>query len=171
MNQKRIRLRALEPEDLDELYQIENDRRLWDVGLTNVPYSRFALHEYIANSANDIYADKQLRLIIETEGKSVAGIVDMCNYDPRHNRAEVGIVIKSSFRNQGMAHEALEELHRYAGEVLGIYQLYAVVSDTNEHSLHLFKSLGYQHTATLKQWLCSGDDYQDALLLQKKIKK
>ena len=44
MNQKRIRLRALEPEDLDELYQIENDRRLWDVGLTNVPYSRFALH-------------------------------------------------------------------------------------------------------------------------------
>ncbi len=171
MKQERVKLRALEPEDLDDLYQIENDSRLWDVGLTNVPYSRFALHEYIANTANDIYADKQLRLIIETEDKKVAGIVDLCNYDPRHNRAEVGIVVKTPFRNHGYAHEALEELHRYAAAVLGIYQLYAIVSAVNEHSLRLFKSLGYQQTATLNQWLRSDTGYSDAILLQKKIKK
>ena len=35
-----IRLRAIEPEDLDLLYLIENDTRLWNVGTTNVPYSR-----------------------------------------------------------------------------------------------------------------------------------
>ena len=33
----RIRLRALEPEDLDVLYGIENDHSLWSVGATNVP--------------------------------------------------------------------------------------------------------------------------------------
>ena len=171
MKQGLVRLRAMEPEDLDDLYQIENDRNLWDVGRTNVPYSRFALHEYIANSANDIYSDKQLRLIIETGEDKVAGIVDLCNYDPRHNRAEVGIVVKAAFRNQGLAHEALSELHRYADEVLGVYQLYAIVAQTNGQSLSLFKSLGYQHTATLRHWLCSDDGYQDALLMQKKIKK
>lgn len=170
MMQKRIVLRALEPEDLDELYQIENDRSLWDVGSTNVPYSRYALHEYIANTANDIYSDKQLRLVIETEGE-VAGIVDLYNYDPRHNRAEVGIVIKSTMRSQGFAHEALEELHRYAGGVLGIFQLYAIVADTNERSRRLFMSLGYEPTASLKQWLYEDDAYCDAILLQKKIKK
>ena len=42
-----IRLRAIEPEDLDYLYRIENDKRLWDVGETNMPYSRYALHEYV----------------------------------------------------------------------------------------------------------------------------
>ena len=34
---QKIRLRALEPEDLDILYAIENDADLWNVGITNVP--------------------------------------------------------------------------------------------------------------------------------------
>ena len=38
MNNEKIRLRAMEPEDLDVLYQIENNQKLWDVGTTNVPY-------------------------------------------------------------------------------------------------------------------------------------
>jgi diamine N-acetyltransferase len=29
--------------------------------VTNVPYSRFALHEYIASATGDIYVDKQVR--------------------------------------------------------------------------------------------------------------
>ena len=59
-----VSLRAMEPEDLDVLYRIENDTKLWNVGCTNVPYSRFTLHNYIADCKNDIYADRQLRLII-----------------------------------------------------------------------------------------------------------
>ena len=46
-------LRAIEPEDLDLLYQIENDSNLWQVGTTNVPYSRYTLHDYIATSSDD----------------------------------------------------------------------------------------------------------------------
>ena len=52
-----VRLRAMEPEDLDFLYAMENDKEVWDVGCTNVPYSRYVLHDYIANASNDIYAD------------------------------------------------------------------------------------------------------------------
>ena len=36
-----IRLRALEPEDLDLLYAWENDTSLWEFGSTLVPYSRY----------------------------------------------------------------------------------------------------------------------------------
>lgn len=161
----------MEPEDLEELYAIENDRSIWNVGSTNVPYSRYVLHEYIANATNDIYADKQLRLIIDVNGEHVAGIVDLFNYNPRHSRAEVGVVVKVSFRNRGIATKALEELHRYAADVLGIFQLYAVVAQSNKHTQKLFGKLGYESTATLKQWLSSYDGYQDAILLQKKIKK
>ena len=72
-----IRLRALEPEDLDVLYAIENDLDLWSVGYTTVPYSRYLLHDYIANSQCDIYADRQVRLVVEMEdGSDVVGIVD-----------------------------------------------------------------------------------------------
>ena len=44
---KRIQLRAIEPEDLELLYSIENDMSVWNVGMTNVPYSKFALNEYL----------------------------------------------------------------------------------------------------------------------------
>ena len=60
-----IRLRAIEPEDLDLLYRIENDMSMWNVGTTNVPYSRYTLHDYIATSNDDIYADRQVRLVVE----------------------------------------------------------------------------------------------------------
>ena len=60
---KDIYLRALEPEDLDLLYQIENEDEVWNVGSSNVPYSRYTLLNYIANASNDIYVDGQVRLI------------------------------------------------------------------------------------------------------------
>lgn len=171
MTQGKVILRALEPEDLDELYSIENDRSLWDVGSANVPYSRYSLRSFIANTTNDIYADRQMRFVIATADESVAGLADLFNFDPRHSRAEVGIVLKAALRGRGIAKAALGELHYYAAEVLDIFQLYAVVSSMNEKSLRLFMSLGYEATATLRNWLSVGQGYQDALLLQKKIKK
>ena len=48
-----VHLRATEPEDLDILYKIENDDSLWNLGNTNVPYSKYVLHDYIAHATND----------------------------------------------------------------------------------------------------------------------
>ena len=66
----KITLRAIEPEDLDLLYRIENDVRLWNVGTSNVPYSRYVLHDYVAHVTNDIYADRQVRMMILTALRS-----------------------------------------------------------------------------------------------------
>ncbi len=76
----------MEPEDLDVLYQIENDPGTWCVGVVNVPYSRYLLHDYIANATGDIYADKQVRLMIENVEGACVGMVDLVNFDPRHSR-------------------------------------------------------------------------------------
>jgi diamine N-acetyltransferase len=40
-----IYLRALEPEDLDFLYQIENDSSIWQYGANKAPVSRFCLKQ------------------------------------------------------------------------------------------------------------------------------
>ena len=37
-----IRLRALEPEDLELLYRWENNPELWSLGNTMSPYSRYS---------------------------------------------------------------------------------------------------------------------------------
>ena len=47
---ERVRLRAMEPEDLEVMYAMENDSQTWDVTNFTVPYSRFVLKQYIENS-------------------------------------------------------------------------------------------------------------------------
>ena len=43
MNPTGIHLRALEPTDLDFLFSLENDQRLWTVSNTLAPFSKFTL--------------------------------------------------------------------------------------------------------------------------------
>jgi len=161
-----VRLRAMEPEDLDFIYGIENDTDVWDIGATNVPYSRYALYEYISTSKNDIYADRQMRLIIENNSKQIVGLIDLTDFDPRHMRAEIGIIIQKAHRHQGYAQSALSKVVRHAFLNLHMHQLYAVVDENNEVSLRLFRNTGFTQTAVLKDWLHMGDRYQNAYMLQ-----
>ena len=60
-----IQLRALEPEDLNRLYRWENDSSIWSVSGTLMPFSKFILEEFVNQAHQDIYTNKQLRLIID----------------------------------------------------------------------------------------------------------
>lgn len=163
----RIRLRAIEPEDLDVLYTIENDVSLWNVGNTNVPYSRYVLHDYIAHASSDIYTDRQVRLMIENEKGEVVGIVDVVNLAPQHLRAELGIVIIAAHRRQGYAMAAIEEMLRYALEVLHLHQIYVIVDEKNVAAKKLFNKLTFRESARLNDWLGDGREYSDAILMQR----
>ncbi len=162
----KIRLRAIEPEDLDILYRIENDTRLWNVGATNVPYSRYTLHDYIATSSDDIYADRQVRLIVENEDGQTVGLADLVHFDPQHLRAETGIVIVDAYRRKGFASATLMELCNYALRVLHLHQLYAIVEKENQAAMQLFRNNGFEEQAILKDWLFDGRSYHDSCLLQ-----
>jgi diamine N-acetyltransferase len=167
INADDIRLRALEPEDLDLLYRVENDAELWDVGVTNVPYSRFLLHEYIAHASGDIYTDKQVRLIAENSSGEVVGMVDLINFDPRHQRAEVGIVVERRWRRLGYGTAVLALLEHYACHVLHLHQLYVVVAADNAAARQLFCAAGYEQVARLPQWLAADAGFQDAFVMQR----
>ena len=165
--EKIVRLRAIEPEDLDALYMIENDRSLWNVGRTNVPYSRYTLHDYIAHASSDIYTDRQVRLIIEDERGEVMGIADIVSFDPQHLRAELGIVIKTAYRRQGVAKAAVKDILQYALEILHLHQVYVIIDEQNAAAQNLFNKLAFKESARLTDWLYDGNRYHDAILLQR----
>ena len=162
-----VTLRAIEPEDLDLLYQIENNQQLWHVGATNVPYSRYTLHDYIATSSDDIYADRQVRLIIESDDHQTVGICDIVRFEPQHLRAEAGIVIMEPYRRRGYAEAALNQLAHYALSILHLHQLYAVVAADNEPALKLFRKSGFSYETQLRDWLFDGHNYADAVVMQR----
>ena len=95
-------LRAVEPEDLEVLYTMENDPQLWDVSNFTVPYSRFAVRQYIENTQCDMFADQQLRLmIVHRELGVVLGTLDISEFVPLHGHGEVGVAIRSEYQGLG----------------------------------------------------------------------
>ena len=163
---RHIKLRAIEPEDIDFLYTIENDSDLWDVGVSNMPYSRFLLNKYIISCTSDIYADRPMRLVMEDgEGRPV-GLLDLFNFEPQHLRAEVGVAVLRSERNRGYGVQAVCLAVEYARNVLHLHQLCAVVAKDNIPSMRIFQEGGFQENAVLKDWIFDGKEYHHAAFMQ-----
>jgi len=165
---KHIYLRAIEPQDLDFLYELENNTELWEVSGTLTPYSRHVLKQYLDNAHKDIFEAKQLRLCICNTVDKVLGLIDLFDFDPRNRRAGVGIVIASKEdRDQGTGTEALKLLCDYAFETLDLNQVYAYVGEQNEASIHVFSKLGFIKAGILNDWIRYGNEFRKVLVFQK----
>lgn len=165
-----LNLRALEPTDLEFLYEWENNPAIWEVSNTLTPYSRYILHQYIENSHRDILESKQLRLIIELNSKVYSepiGTIDLFDIDFYHKRAGIGILIaREEHRNKGYASEALKLIEDYSLNHLQLVQIHCKINVDNLPSLKLFKGLGYELSGKLKQWKYTVNGWKDVFILQ-----
>ena len=140
-----IKLRAMEPEDIEILYRWENDTDIWKVSNTIAPFSKYVLRQFIENQSRDIYETRQLRLIIEsrTSGTPV-GAIDLFDLDPYNLRAGVGILIYDK-----------NDQKRYCN-----------IPADNIASQALFKSKGFRVIGLKKEWIKTTSDWQDEYMLQ-----
>ena len=166
-----IKLRALEPSDIDLIYNWENNSSNWLVSNTLTPFSKYILKKYINNSYKDIFEAKQLRLMIDLKTENTIfktiGTIDLFDYDSYHYRAGVGILIaEKNDRHQGFANEALKVLINYAFNTLYLHQLYCNITKDNASSLKLFTNLGFNIVGEKKDWLKTNDGWLGEYFLQ-----
>lgn len=162
-----VLLRAIEPEDLDILYEWENNAELWKYGSTLMPYSKFALRDYLSNSLQGILFSKQLRLMaIEKTNNRAVGTVDLYDYDPIHQRAGVGILVDAPCRGKGKGMIILQLMADYAFNILHLNQLYAYIAISNTSSFKLFSKCGYEQAGLLKSWSKTSDGFEDVRMMQ-----
>jgi diamine N-acetyltransferase len=168
MKYKNIKLRALEPEDLELLYEWENNDSYWLISNTVSPFSRYTLKRYIENSHKNIYETGQLRLMIDhIEDKIAIGTIDVFEFDPFHKRAGIGILIgNESYRRKGYASMSLTCLIKYCFKTLQLHQLYCNILANNCESIDLFKKQGFVQIGIKKDWIKTSDGYTDEYLLQ-----
>ncbi|MBL7900497.1 MAG: GNAT family N-acetyltransferase [Bacteroidia bacterium] len=163
-----ISIRALEPSDVGLLYEWENNRSIWAVSYTQIPFSKFILEEFINTAYQDIYTSKQLRLMIQDNATKVTiGILDLFDFDPQHSRCGLGIYVHEGHRNKGVALETITLAKQYGSETLMLKQVYAHVAANNEASLALFTKAGFEKSGLKKAWTKSGlNTYEDVWFLQ-----
>jgi len=164
---KKIKLRALEPTDVDLLYKWENNTSIWTVSNTMVPFSKESIEQFISYE-RDIYSDKQLRLVIcLKENEKAIGCIDLFDFDMRHRRTGIGILIaEESARQKGYAKDALTVLIKYAFDTLFVHQLYCNIPDDNQPSIELFKKHGFVEIGVKKDWIKTKDGWLDEHLFQ-----
>ena len=163
-----IFLRALEPQDLEFIYAIENDENIWNVSNTQTPYSKFLIKQYLENAHQDLFEAKQLRLAIcKNNTFEAIGLIDLFEFDAQHNRAGIGIVIQNqSDRGHGIGEEALDLLVNYSFQKLQLHQLFANIGTQNEASLKLFSKFGFEKVGIKKDWIKFENSYQGEALFQ-----
>lgn len=163
-----VRLRALEPEDVDILYKWENDTNIWKVSNTIAPFSRYILRKFIESQRDDIFETRQMRLIIEErENKRAVGTIDLFDIDPYNRRAGVGILIyDKKDKCQGYASSALQLIIRYSFMILNLNQLYCNILFDNSPSLNLFRSKGFSIIGIKREWIKTTSGWMDEYMLQ-----
>ena len=163
---KNIFLRALESEDINYLFSIENNEKYWSISDSQIPFSRYLLNRYLKNSNMDIYEAKQLRLVITNFQNITIGLIDLFDIDFKNNRAGVAIIINEKMRSKGFAKEALELLIQYSKTHLSLHQLYCNILEDNSHSINLFKSVEFKQVGLKKDWIKFDGKYKNEMLLQ-----
>jgi diamine N-acetyltransferase len=168
MHYKNIRLRALEPEDLELLYDWENNNDYWSISNTIAPFSKYTLKLYLENSHKDIFETGQLRLMIDhIEDKKTIGTIDVFEFDPFHKRAGIGILIANeSYRKKGYASMALTCLISYCFKTLQLHQLYCNILASNTESIRLFEKHGFALIGNKREWILRDSGYSDVQMFQ-----
>ncbi|WP_460219224.1 GNAT family N-acetyltransferase [Psychroserpens sp. MEBiC05023] len=162
-----IYLRALEPEDLEFIHDIENNQDIWEISNTITPYSKFLIKQYLEQAHKDIFEVKQLRLVICDFNDESLGMIDLFDFDFKNRRAGVGILIKDeTHRQKGYGKEALELLVSYCKSHLDMHQLFCNISEDNTLSLKLFKANGFEVVGLKKDWNYVNGSYKNEYLLQ-----
>ena len=164
----KISLRAIEPEDLEFIYAIENDESIWEVSNTQTPYSKFLIRQYLENAQQDIYEAKQLRLAIcKNQDDKAIGLIDLFEFDAKNHRAGIGIVIQNEIeKGNGYGKEALQLLINFSFKKLQLHQLFANIDVNNKPSLQLFTTFGFQKIGVKKDWNFINNQYQDEAVFQ-----
>ena len=163
---KNIFLRALELEDINYLFSIENNEKYWSISDSQIPFSKYLLNRYLKNSDMDIYEAKQLRLVIADFQNITIALIDLFDIDFKNHRAGVAIIINEKMRSKGFAKEALELLIKYSKTHLSLHQLYCNILEDNTHSVNLFKSVEFKQVGLKKDWIKFDGKYKNELLLQ-----
>lgn len=176
---KEVRLRALEPEDVDKLYLWENDKEVWPYGVTRAPLSRHQLWEYATNYDANPFSTGQLRLIIEIIAESAnchtfqtiaCGTIDLYDIDPVNSRSMVGVMIAPKWRKKGIATKALELVDNYCRDTLGLALIASEVASDNHPSIKLFHETSkYQQVGERPAWFRRGNSFVAAILFQKRL--
>ena len=160
----RVRLRAVEPGDVDAFLAADEDgdgsRSGWRVW---PPRSRWAVEEWSRQRPAD--DGDEVRLVVEaTSGGEVVGTLNTQECDPAAGTFGYGVTVWPWHRRQGYASDAVVIVLRYMFGERRYQKCTVGVLDTNQASVALHCSLGFTEEGRVRRAHFRAGRYHDEIL-------
>ena len=165
---KKIRLRALEKEDLPNCIRWLNDREITQFLLQNSPLST-AMEEKWFEEQQTIPPTSGQVLAIDARVKDQwlhIGNAGLHHIDPVTREAEFGIFIgQKSFWNQGYGREAAQLTLKHGFEDLNLNRIFLYVFETNLRGIASYKAAGFVQEGVLREAIFKNGRYENVLVM------
>ncbi len=162
-----IKLRGIEPEDINLMFSLDNNTSDWIDGSMIAPVTRHQLTDYVMSYDSDPFAARQLRLVaVRPEDDSPVGLADIMEINPANRTAKIGIAVIPELRNSGYGTGIIKSCTKYCRDILGLEAVIAEISSENVASIKCFNKAGYTECGRVKDWIRTGVGRADMVILE-----
>lgn len=163
---KRVKLRAVEPDDWPQFFAWDEDteygRYTWQIPF---PRSREVAQKWTAEQAQAAAENDDYRWVIENTNGEMVGTINTHHCDRRVGTFEYGLAVGREHQRQGYAIEAIRLILAYYFNELHYQKVSVIIYDFNEASLALHQKLGFRHEGRMRRMGFTNGQFFDHVLL------
>ncbi len=164
---KRIRLRAIEPEDLPHLARWRNDPDVIENLLIHTPRSSLDEQQWYENLMKR--PDEEHPLAIEVNNQNQWTLIGSTRYhtiDWKNRSVEIGICIgDKNYWDQGLGCDTMRLMVRHAFNNLNLNRVYLFVFESNERAKKSYLTAGFVEEGRLRQDVYKNGRYLDVFVM------
>lgn len=166
-----VRLRALEPEDADLIYEWAHDPEVGRWMTNDHPRSRAQIRKRCEERPINTYELVVLGIETKAEGKLI-GIIDLRDAQPEIGNAELDIYIgDAEYRNGGgYGTDALRTMCRYGFNSMRLHMITLWVVAENEIARHVYRKVGFSEDGRHREAFVGLDGERHDMILMSMLK-
>lgn len=165
---KRVRLRAVEREDIPHFVEWLNDPEVTAGLLINLPMSNWDETRWFENLATLPAEERPLALDAHLPDGlwTHIGNVGLHQIEWTNRCAEFGLFIgDKTFWNSGYGTEATLLTLKHGFDTLNLNRIFLYVHETNPRAIHVYEKIGFVREGRLRQIVYRNGRYIDSLLM------
>ncbi len=165
---EKVRLRALEMDDLDIILKHFNNLELRQYLNGQIPMSRHAEKQWLERATvQDPWRDGGMTLAIEDKmNGEFLGTVSFFNIDKQHKKAEFGIAIhKSDNLGKGYGTDTTRVMLWIGFHILGLNSIHLITLRGNERAQTAYERAGFKHAGVYRQGAYVKGVFQDFIIM------
>lgn len=159
---KRVRLRAIEREDIPTFVRWLNDREVTRFLLVNSPFSKAMEEKWFEGQLGNPPHEGQVLAIEARVGEDWLHIGNsgIHRVDPVNRSAEFGILIgEKAYWNQGFGREATQLTLQHGFDDLNLHRIFLRVYENNPRAIACYKAAGFVLEGVLREAIFKNGSY------------